>query len=67
LHVACEWNSLEMVELLWERGGEALVMTKNGEGMDAMDYAYAENMEQPYRLLREKMGLEDRWIMCSLF
>ena len=43
LHVASEWSSVEMVELLWEWGGEKLVNIKNGDGQDAIEFAYAEN------------------------
>lgn len=43
LHVACEWNSTDLVELFWEWGGPELVNLKNAEGMDAIEYAYAEN------------------------
>jgi ankyrin repeat protein len=48
LHVAIEWNSIELVEYFLELGGEPLVRIKNEEGMDALEFAYAENMEEPY-------------------
>ena len=44
LHVACEWNSIDIVELLYEfGGGSELAKIKNNEGLDAIEYAYAEN------------------------
>ena len=48
LHVACEWNSMDLVEYFFELGGEELVRIKNGEDMDCIEFAYAENMEEPY-------------------
>ena len=51
MHVACEWNSTEIVEYYFEIGGEKLVRMKNSEGMDAIEFAYAENMEIPYGYL----------------
>ena len=67
LHVACEWNSMDLVEYFFEIGGEKLVGIKNGEGMDAIEFCYAENMEVPYGYLNEKMGLPQRYILCSIF
>ena len=32
LHIAIEWNQVEMVEYLVELGGEELIRTKNAEG-----------------------------------
>jgi len=29
LHISCEWDSLELVELFWQYGGEELVRIKN--------------------------------------
>jgi ankyrin repeat protein len=52
LHVACEWGSMEMIELLCSVGGEQLIRTKNGAGMDSIEYSYAENMEEPFRYLK---------------
>lgn len=44
MHVACEWNSIEVVELLYDMGGgNELVLLKNSEGMDSLEYAYSEN------------------------
>ena len=48
LHVACEWNSMDLVEYFFELGGERLVRTKNGEGEDCIEFSYGENMEEPY-------------------
>ena len=53
LHVACEWNSIDLVELYFSYGGEQLVRIKNGEGLDAIDFSYAENMEGPYGYLNK--------------
>ena len=44
LHVACEWNSMDLVEYFFEIGGEKLVRLKNGEGMDSIEFSYAENI-----------------------
>ena len=43
LHVAIEWNSVELVEYFYELGGNELVNVKNSEGLDAIDFAYSEN------------------------
>ncbi len=67
LHVAIEWNSIEQVEYFLELGGEPLVRIKNEEGMDALEFAYAENMEEPYQILNEKLGLPNRYIFCNIF
>ena len=57
--MACEWNATEMIELLVDAGGEELIRLKNGDDMDSLEFSYAENMEQPYRYLRAKLGLSD--------
>jgi len=67
LHVACEWNSMDLVEYFFEIGGEKLVKIKNGEGMDSIEFAYAENMEEPYIYLSTKLGLKSSWIFCTVF
>lgn len=67
LHVACEWNSMDLVEYFFEIGGEKLVRLKNGEGMDSIEFSYAENMEEPYMFLSTKLGLKSNWIFCSIF
>ena len=67
MHVACEWNSIELVEYFFEIGGEKLVRIQNGEGQDAIDFSYAENMEAPYAFLNKKLGLPGRWILCNIF
>ena len=67
MHVACEWNSIELVEYFFEVGGEKLVRIKNGEGMDAIEFSYAENMEAPYTYLNKQLGLPGRWILCNIF
>jgi ankyrin repeat protein len=68
LHVATEWNSMEIVELLWDVGGEKLVNIKNAGGANAVDFAYQENQEEIYAYLSEKMGLKTPgWIFCSIF
>lgn len=67
LHVAVEWNSIEIVELLYAIGGEKLVLTKNCEGMDAIDFAYSENMEESYAYLNRMLGRSGRFIFCSIF
>jgi ankyrin repeat protein len=51
LHVACEWNSMELVEYYFSLGGEKLVRIKNAGGEDAIAFAYAENMEEAYSFL----------------
>merc|ERR1711924_150384 len=56
LHVACEWSSMEMVELLWQWGDQKLVNIKNGDGQDAIDFAYAENQDDASDFLCTKMG-----------
>jgi ankyrin repeat protein len=44
LHVACEWNSIEVVELIFEMGGgNEVALLKNSDGMDSLEYAYSEN------------------------
>ena len=67
MHVAIEWNSMELVEYFFELGGEPLVRIKNEEDMDALEFAYAENMEEPYAMLNEKLGLPSRYIFCKIF
>ena len=67
LHVACEWNSVELVEFFFEIGGEKLVRMKNSDGLDAIDFSYAENMEIPYGYLNKQLGLPSRWIYCNIF
>lgn len=57
MHVAAEWNSTEMVELLWEVGGERLVNLKNAGGHNAIEFAYNENQEEVYEFLCRKMGI----------
>ena len=67
LHVACEWNSMELVEYFYELGGEKLVNIKNADGMDAIEFSYSENMEEPYAYLNQKLGRSGRWILCVIF
>lgn len=67
LHIACEWNSTELVELYFNHGGEELVRTKNGDGMDAIEFSYAENQEECYSYLSARLGLKTGWIICSIF
>jgi ankyrin repeat protein len=68
MHVACEWHSIEILELLWETGGPRLVSMKNAGGMNCIDYAYAENQEEVYSNLCEKMGIQKPgWIFCTIF
>ena len=67
LHVACEWNSMDLVELFFKIGGEKLVRIKNGEGMDAIEFSYAENQEEAYSYLCTKLGISHRWIICSIY
>ena len=68
MHVAAEWNSTEIVELLWEIGGERLVNLKNGGGYTAVEFAYHENQEEIYTFLCSKMGIKQQgWIYCSVF
>jgi hypothetical protein len=64
LHVACEWNSIELVEYFFELGGEKLVLMKNADEMDAIEFSYAENMEAPYGYLNKQLGRSGRWIYC---
>ena len=67
LHVACEWNSMELVEYYFELGGERLVRIKNASGEDAIDFAYSENMEEAYSFLCTKLGIKHSWIFCEIF
>ena len=67
LHVACEWNSIELVEFYYQLGGEKLVRIKNADGMDAIEFSYAENMETPYDYLNKQLGLPSGWIFCAIF
>ena len=67
LHVACEWNSMELVEYYFELGGEKLVRIKNAGGEDAIAFAYAENMEEAYSFLCTQLGIRHGWILCTIF
>jgi ankyrin repeat protein len=69
MHIACEWNSFDLIILFWELGGEKLVNIKDAEGVNAMDFAYQENQEDCYRYLAGKMGVSSyrSWILCSVF
>ena len=67
LHVACEWNSIELVEYFFELGGEKLVLMKNADEMDAIEFSYAENMEAPYGYLNKQLGRSGRLIYCQIF
>ena len=43
MHVAIEWNQVEVIEWLVELGGEKLIRIKNSDGNDAIEFAYVEN------------------------
>ena len=43
LHVAIEWNSIELVEYYYEIGGDKLVNIQNQAGDNAIEWAYAES------------------------
>ena len=67
LHTACEWNSMQLVEYFFELGGEPLVRVKNMQGLDAIEYAYAENQDNCYHYLCKKVGQPARWMYCNIF
>ena len=67
MHVAVEWNSLDLVDYFFSIGGEKLVRTKNDAGQDVLEWAYAENQEDSYSLLCHRMGIKANWIFCSIF
>ena len=59
LHVAAEWDQLEIIEILTdqEESRKLTCEIKNGEGLTAVDVAYNSNSQEGYPYLCHKFNL----------
>lgn len=61
LHVATEWDYIELVKLFAECGGKKLcVDQQNSKGLNAIDVAYKNNTQESYSYLCRKFKVKQK-------
>ena len=68
LHVATEWDYIELVKLYAEVGGRQLaVELKNKKGFNSIDIAYQNNTQASYSYLCKKFKVQRKCLFCEIF
>jgi len=68
LHVATEWDYIDIVKMFAEVGGAQLcVELKNKKGNNAIDVAYKNNTQESYSYLCRKFKIKQKCLFCALF
>ena len=68
LHVATEWDYIELVKMFTELGGRQLsVELKNKKGYSVIDTAYKNNTQESYSYLCKKFKVKEKCLFCALF
>eukprot|EP00347_Sterkiella_histriomuscorum_P018106 403346765 len=66
LHTAIVWSSMNVIQLMFSKGGEKLTRIKNFEAEDAVEIALSENQSEPYKYLCQQLGIKEQWT-CYIF
>ena len=67
LHVACEWDQVEVIKMICDAGTDEMVKAENGEGKTPVDVAYEENTQQAYVYLCDRYKIKKSWsVWCSI-